>query len=137
MSAELHLFVPRGRAVERAAWQAAIARIGLDVELDPALDVARSRGYSPTRVRGQASGFEIQVDDAASLVAEYPSVRARVADCDRAVTLRWGGDLAECAAALAAAAGLVRACGALAYMPDEDLVCDEEQLVGDFHACFE
>lgn len=137
MSAELHVFLPARVAPSTRDWQAAITALGLDVRLDPALDLARASGHTRVRVRGSVTGFELKLDDAAAIVREYPGVATRVAGCDRAVTLRWGGDLLECAAALGAAAGLVRGFGATAYFPDDDAIQDADDLVAEFEACSE
>lgn len=38
----------------RTSWQAEIDRTGLDVQLDPELDLAKAGDFSPTTIQGRA-----------------------------------------------------------------------------------
>ena len=58
-----------------------------------------------------------------------------VGNRDWCISFRWGGDMNECACVLAASAGLVRLCDAVAYYPDDDLTYDLNHLLEDFRAC--
>jgi len=63
-------------------------------------------------------------------------LRKIVGNRDWCISFRWGGDLNECACVLAASAGLVRVCDAVAYYPDDDLNYELNRLLEDFRACF-
>ena len=73
MSLELYAFLDS--LPDRAAWQAAIDQIGIDLKLDPELDLAKDSGFSPCEIKGCRSGFEILVEKAADVlgaVVDYP-----------------------------------------------------------------
>ena len=74
------------------------------------------------------------VDSVAELVVAYPEIEAIVRSADRVVSLRWGGDLKECACAMGAAAGLIGPGGALIYYPADDMWYELDGLRADFAA---
>ena len=123
MSLELYAFLDS--LPDRAAWQAAIDQIGIDLKLDPELDLAKDSGFSPCEIKGCRSGFEILVEKAADVLAVYPSAAPAVGDRGWVVSFRWGGDLAEGACVAGASHALIRSFGAVVYYPDDDLVYDE------------
>jgi hypothetical protein len=124
MSLELHVLVA-GELPQRHLWQAAIDRLGIPVQLDPALDVETGRGYSPCKLRGEDSGFELGDEAAGALVDTYPTLAKAAGSGPRsAITFRWSGDMSECACVLGAAAGLVAGFGGVAYYPADDLLYD-------------
>jgi hypothetical protein len=132
MSLEMHVLIV-GPPPETAEWQAAIDRLGLPVQLDPATNVVGIRGFSPCKLLGEKSGFELYVDDVNELVSTYPSLAGVGTKAQSAISFRWGGDLGECACVMAAAAGLVTGFSGVAYYPDDDLFCDLERLRSDFN----
>ena len=134
MSLTLHVLLPRGPLPNRDSWQAAVDKLGLPFILDPSLELPVTLGFRPCTIRGQASGFELNVESAADLAEMYPSLGDHGHD-GTALTFYWGGDVTECACVMAAAAGLVSAYGGTAYYPDDDLMYDLEALQRDFREC--
>jgi len=126
MSLDLYAFV--NSLPSRANWQSAIDRAGIDLKLDPDLDLATDRGFSPCEIRGKASGFEITVEKSSRALEIYPSLTAVVGPRSNVICFRWGGDLAECACVMGASLALLRAFGAMAYYAAEDIVYDEATL---------
>jgi hypothetical protein len=129
MSLTLHVFCEQSRVPDRAAWQAAIDQLEFPTVLDPTLDVRRDTGLSPTTYRGEDTGFEFSLDLAADYFDDYPQIASRIEGRDQCATFRWGGDPAECAAALSAAAALTVVTDGLYYYPDDELFYDAQQVV--------
>ena len=133
MSLDLYAFVDQ--LPDRVAWQAAIDRAGVDLKLDPTLEVGRDEGFSPCEINGRSSGFELSAAPAAEVLGSYPSLTASVAARGHVLCFRWGGDLLECACVLGAALALVRGFQAVAYYPSEDLRYDVGGLEKDLREC--
>lgn len=102
-------------------WQAAVSSLSLPLLLDPSLDLATATGLVPCRVRSFESGFEVWPEAVAAVISTYPDIEAEIGDSRRVLAFRWGGDLKECACALAAAAGLEAVANARVYSPDDDV----------------
>jgi hypothetical protein len=135
MSFDLHVLLPDNTVPTTAEWQVHIDSLECDVQLDPTLDLAVASGFSPATIRGRRSGFEIGVETADSWIAGDERRRSLAASASRVVTFTWGGRLAECACAMAAAAGLVRGWSAIAYDPQDDRSLDLDALTDAFAAC--
>src|SRR5262245_14368543 len=133
MSLDLYAFV--SSVPNRADWQAAIDRLSIDLKLDPGLDLATDSGFSPCEIRGKTSGFEISVEQATQVLEAHPSPKSAVGSRPHAICFRWGGDFAECACVLGASLALVRAFGAIAYYPADDVIDDEATLERDLRQC--
>src|SRR5262245_54664457 len=133
MSLDLYAFV--SSLPNRADWQSAIAQVSIDLQLDPELDLARDSGFSPCEIRGKASGFEISVEKASEVLESYPSLKDAVGSRPHAICFRWGGDLVECACVMGASLALVRAFGAIAYYPADDITYDDATLERDLRQC--
>ncbi|MGD1275904.1 MAG: hypothetical protein ABR964_01615 [Tepidisphaeraceae bacterium] len=136
MSLELHVFLKRANLPDRAGWQHEIDAIGLPIQLDAALDPRTNTGFSPVKLKGIASGFELDHGNAGELLSTYPHLRPVVADRDTALSFRWGGDLKECGCVLGAAAALVKAFDAVAYYAEDDVAYkDYQQLLIESRQC--
>jgi len=135
MSLELHAFITAANPPSRAEWQAAIERLGYPLTLDPGLDLPNDSGFSPCRLEGNDSGFELYVDSAQEMAESYPQIKPRIGDCRWCISFRWGGNLQECACAFAAAAGLIGCSGAIVYDPQDDTWCDAAHLRREFDSC--
>jgi hypothetical protein len=135
MSLEINVFLDKGRVPNRSSWQAAVASLGIPLELDPALDPFHDRGFSPSKVKGLDSGFEIYSEPAVSLVENQPELARTVGERDWCISFRWGGDLNECACVMAASAALVKLCDAVAYYPDDNLTYDLNGLLDAAKEC--
>lgn len=122
MAIELHTFVHDARVPHREAWQRAIEQLGFPAVLDPSLDLRKNAGFMPATYKGKATGFEAYLEPAANVLSGYSQIASAVGDRDKCVTFRWGSDLTECAAALSAAAALVRLTDGIYFYPDDDLL---------------
>jgi hypothetical protein len=117
MSMELHVFLPGPTVPAASAWQEAIDRMSLPVELP--LSIGAASGFVPTNLEDVQSGFELSCETVADFVEAYPRMRSEIAGRDTVLSFRWGGDLRECACACAAAAALVEGFGAVVYDPQD------------------
>jgi len=129
MSLEMNVFLEKTRIPDRSSWQGAISSLGLPLELDPNLDPVRDTGFSPSKLKGMNSGFEIYSGAANSVVENQSQLVKMIDGRDWCISFRWGGNLSECACVLAASAGLVKLCDAVAYYPDDDLTYNLDGLV--------
>jgi hypothetical protein len=135
MSLEMRVFLEKRRVPTRASWQAAVDSLDLPLRLFPDLDPIHDTGFSPSEIKGLKSGFEIYSEPAHAHLQNQAELRKVVGSRDWCISFRWGGDLKECACVMAASAGLVRLCDAVAYYPDDDLTYDLNRLLEDFRAC--
>jgi hypothetical protein len=126
MSLDLHTFLDV--LPGRESWQAAIDKIGIDLKLDPDLDLSHHEGFSPCQLRGKPSGFEVSVTATSEVLRDYPSLLPAVGSRPHVVSFRWGGDMAECACVLGANLALLRHFKGVAYYPPDDLLYDVDQL---------
>src|SRR5258707_8333657 len=110
MSIEMHVFLSRARVPDRPSWQAAIGSLEIPFELNASLDPFNDKGFSPSKIRGVDSGFEVYFEPSREVLKSYPEMVKSVGDRDWCISFRWGGDMNECACALAASAALVKLC---------------------------
>ena len=129
MAVELHIFMQDSRVPTRDAWQQVIEQLGFPAALEPSLDLRRDRGFRPTSFRGQATGFEFYLEPAADILSTYSHIAPRVGSRDKCATFRWGGDTAECGAALSAAAALTKLTDGIYFYPDDEIVYDADEAV--------
>jgi hypothetical protein len=120
----MHVFLHKGSIPNRSSWQEAVESVGMPFELDLNLDPFHSTGFSPSKVKGVASGFEIYSEPARDVLQSYPHLSSAIGDRDWCISFRWGGDMKECVCVLAASAGLLKHCDAVAYYPNDDQICD-------------
>jgi hypothetical protein len=134
MSLEMHVFLEKRRVPDRAAWQAAVDSLALPVRLSPDLDPIHDKGFSPSEIKGLKSGFEICSQPPDAHMQNQAELAKVVGNRDWCISFRWGGDMNDCACVLAASAGLVRFCDAVAYYADHNLTYDLNRLLEDFRA---
>jgi hypothetical protein len=134
MSLEMHVFLVRQRVPDGASWQAAVDSLALPLRLSPDLDPIHDKGFSPSEIRGLKSGFEIYSESANEHLQDRAELARVVGNRDWCISFRWGGDMNECACVLAASAGLVKLCDAVAYYPDDDLTYDLKGLIEEVQA---
>jgi len=135
MSLEMHVFLEKRRVPDRGSWQAAVDSLALPLRLSPDLDPIHDTGFSPSEIKGLKSGFEIYSEPADAYLQDQAELAKVVGNRDWCISFRWGGDMNECACVLAASAGLVRLCDAVAYYADDNLTYDLNRLLEDFRAC--
>jgi hypothetical protein len=131
MSLEMNVFLEKARVPDRSSWQAVVNSLNIPFELNPDLDPFLDRGFSPSKLKGLNSGFELYSESAKSIVENQPQLVKIIGNRDWCISFRWGGDLSECVCVLTASAGLVKLCDAIAYYPDDDLRYDLDSLVKD------
>ncbi len=125
MSLEMHVFLAKSKVPDRSAWQTAVETFGIPFELYPALDPIRDSGFSPSKIKGLDSGFEIYSYPAEDVLAAYPEISKSIGDRDWCISFRWGGDMNECVCALTASAALMKSSDAIAYSPEGDELIDD------------
>ena len=69
------------------------------------------------------------MEPACQAIGAYPHIETRVGVRDSCATFRWGGDMNEMSAALAAAAALTKLANGIWYYPDDDLLCESDEAV--------
>lgn len=129
MSVELHIFLENSEVPTRDRWQQSIDQLGFPVVLDPTLDVRSDTGFSPTEFNGQFTGFEFYLGPAVDVISYYSHIATEVGSREKCATFRWGGDLAECGAAISAAPALTKLADGIYFYPDDDIVYHAEEAV--------
>jgi hypothetical protein len=135
MSLGMQVFLQKQRVPDTASWQAAVDSLDLPLRLSPDLDPIHDTGFSPSEIRGLKSGFEIHSEPADGHLQDRVELARIAGNRDWCISFRWGSDMNECACVLAASAGLVRLCDAVAYYADDNLTYDLNGLLEDFQAC--
>jgi hypothetical protein len=129
MAVELHVFLQDSRVPDRDTWQQAIEQLGFPAVLEPSRDLRRDTGFRPTSFRGQSTGFEFYLEPAADILSSYPHITPKVGSRDKCATFRWGGDMAECGAALSAGAALAKVTDGIYFYPDDDILYGADEAV--------
>jgi hypothetical protein len=106
-----------------------IEQLGFPAALEPTLDLRRDTGFTPTSFRGQSTGFEFYLKPAADILSSYSHIVPKVGSRDKCATFRWGGDMAECGAALSAAAALTKLTDGIYFYPDDDILYGADEAV--------
>lgn len=133
MSMELHAFMRRDALPTRAAWQAAIDRLGLPIVLDPSLEAETANGFWPCRVDGRDGGVEVWIDPADGIsLGDDPHAPQRVAGLDAVVSFRWGSRIDAMLCALGLAAVLAAEFGAQIHDPQMGVFAEAESLRREF-----
>jgi len=88
---------------------------GISVDIAP-IDWKRRSGFMPVVINGSESGVEVDVHPAPTM-GEILGVFANPA-ADVVISLRWGGDLAECACAFALAGAIASIVNGAILDPD-------------------
>jgi len=114
----LHAFLPEAGVPERAALQAAIDRLGFDLQLDPGWAPHAAPAYLPCTLEGEDAGVYVRFDREAALPAGTEALAAQRGDRGTGVQLRWGGDAREQLAATLIAAALAEGFDALVVAAD-------------------
>ena len=122
MSMEVHIFLKKSDLPSLSAWQQTLRETDFPVGLHPTFDPIKDSGFVPTKMGELETGFEYFLSPKDEVVSSYPDLVGAVQSFDTAVTFSWGGDLAECAAALAAAAALATSSSGVMYDPQEGVL---------------
>jgi hypothetical protein len=122
-------YVARTRVPQREALQAAIDALGFDCKLDESYTPFKSRGFLPCNLCGKESGFEIYFEPTAGLLEQFPLLARELGDREVAMTMRWGGDMAECACVMVVSAALANESDALVHYQNDDMLYSKDQLI--------
>jgi len=129
MSIEMYAFIREADIPDRGTWQESINTLGFPLVLDKDLDPLKSTGFTPCKISGIASGFEIYLDSADDILDSYPERRSEFSEFEKSISFRWGGHVEELACSMASAAALVKRHNAKVYLPDDNLVYDLDSLI--------
>lgn len=135
MSLEMVVFVNKTRIPAVTDLQSAINAFGVQLEVNSALNLIEDSGFSPASINGVSSGFEVSSLPAQRIWHDHPSLKAIAGERDWSITLRWGGDMGECACVLGVSAALVKLCDAVAYYPPDSMTYNLSNLLNDLGAC--
>jgi hypothetical protein len=127
---ELHVFLNRSDMPTPEAWQSIIRECKFDLEIDQDFDVFTFTGFLPCVVRSRAAGFEYYFEPKESVAADETYLAPLTTTLDSVVTFRWGGDLLETAAVMAAAGALASSRASLLYSPEDDSTVPGTQALG-------
>jgi hypothetical protein len=134
MSIEQHAFMQKAKVPSRDEWQAAVDRLGFDLQIDPGLRPFEDSGFLPCKLSGRDSGFEIYYEAADELLDQRPALKGKLGGRNFAISFRWGGDWAECACVCIASAALAASFDAVVYYDDDALIYSADDLVREAHA---
>jgi hypothetical protein len=132
MSLEMLLFLNKTRIPDKVNLQNAVDSLGLPFQFDSALDLVSDRGFSPSSLKGNLSGFEIHGQATQEILPHYPRLSKTVGSRDWTITFRWGSRMSECACVLAASAAMIKVCDAVAYYPADDIKYTLQRLLDEF-----
>jgi hypothetical protein len=135
VSIEIYVLLEKKRIPDRASLQEMVESLALPLELDPSLDLMKAKGFSPCKIKGISSGCEIYSESPQDLLATHHALQKAIGARDWCISFRWGGDMKECACAMAVSAAIVKLCDAVAYDPEDDQTCDLKSLLQDAQAC--
>lgn len=105
MSVDTFVFIHSAELPSASVWQAAIDRLGLDLQLDQSIDSRSHTGFWPAKAAGHDTGFEFFAGPIPDWFGGPVPVQA--GDRDWVVDLVTHSDMRELQAAMYAAAGLV------------------------------
>ncbi len=129
MAIELHVFLESWKVPTHDDWQQAITSIGFPATIQAPFNPRSHTGFQPVTYGGHSTGFEFCVEPANEIIGSYPHVSDRLGKRDICATFRWGGDLNEMSAALAAAAALTKLVDGIYYYPDDDVLYGANEAV--------
>ena len=117
MSSEQYAFIHKNAVPTREEWQSAIDAAGFDLQLDPELRPFEDSGFSPCRLFGSGTGFEIYYDGSRETIDEFSEISDGRDFC---ISFRWGASFAEGAAAMIASYVLAASFGAIVSYEGDD-----------------
>lgn len=129
MAIELYVFLERGKVPAHEEWQHAIATLGFPLVIHAPFDPRSHTGFQPATYGGHSTGFEFYLEPAAQITDSYPHISVRLRKRDVCAAFRWGGDLNEMSAALAAASALTSLADGIYYYPDDDILYTADEAV--------
>jgi hypothetical protein len=129
MSMEVHVFVEGTSLPAIEQWQTMLRSTGFDMTFSSILPIVQHKGFLPVLFNGNKTGFELDVFPAEAIIEAYEQITEIVQKRDLSVNFRWGGDLQECSAAIAAAAVLTLMTDGMFYDPQEDKIFTKDDVI--------
>jgi hypothetical protein len=129
MAIELHVFIESDKVPTHANWQQAITDMGFPAGIQGPFNPRKDAGFRPATYEGQSTGFEFYLESAEQIAAAYPRVCRTLGNRNACATFRWGGDVNEMSAALAAAAALTELADGIYYYPDDEILYTADEAV--------
>ena len=108
MSNTQFVFLDSRAIPNRAALQESIDALGCDLQLAPALELARDTGFSACVFNGLPVGFELTPSSTRDAAHDDPDFVAMAAGRDFCIGLSWGGSMRDYVAAMIVSCALAR-----------------------------
>lgn len=125
MARALTAYLNRNNVPGRKPLQQAIDALKIPLTLDDGYTPFETSGYLPCTLDGEDAGFDLRFKDVAAEVASA----LNLGDRDVALSLKWGGDPREEAAAHVFCAALAKNFDALTQTGDANALLSFEQLL--------
>jgi hypothetical protein len=120
MSNEQYAFIEKAMVPSLESWQRAINETGIDLALYDKLKPFEDSGFSPCKLFGKESGFEITYAPAQEVLDGTGISQSVSGGKNYCISFRWGGDMRECACVMAACYALANRFGArISYEGEE------------------
>jgi hypothetical protein len=133
MSIELYAFLTKNNVPSQIEWQKSIDKFGFDFKIDPELKPFVDSGFSPCKLSGEVSGFEIYYETSKSITNDYPEILEMLDERDCCISFRFGGDVKELISSLIASASLIKSFDALVYDPSENVFYQADDIIEEVH----
>ena len=127
MSVDVFVFLKRENLPSTAAWQQALDRLGIDIQLDASIEAASHSGYWPARLGGKPSGFEILVGQISDIFGR--TAPPGVGERDIAADFVTHSDMVELQCSMFAAAALGIETDGLIFDEDTDGLMQPSELL--------
>ena len=75
MSNEMHALLAKDSVPSQIEWQNSINKLGFNLKIDPELKPFVDSGFSPCKINGRDSGFEIIYETSADFFDNYPEIK--------------------------------------------------------------
>jgi len=131
MSLSQTVLIEKSCVPDRAGLEEAVRALGFDLAIDDFYKPFACSGFLPCSLKGRKSGFEIYFGPPEEALRNYPALKDLAADRDCAITLRWGGNLGECACVLIVSATLASSFGAVVHYDPDELLYSKDKLVAE------
>lgn len=119
------LYIDRAGLPDRAAHQAAIDAVKINLTIDHGYAPFETEGYLPCTLEGEDAGFDIRFSRRDASAPSPPAIGSR----DVAIALKWSSDPREKIAAFVFAATLAQGFGAIVHDPDSDALISDQALL--------
>jgi hypothetical protein len=134
MSMELYVATTSTELPSADQIGAKLKSLGVTLVVEP-FDWSDQSGFLPMVIEGHQSGVEVDLWGAAESGPTLAAFGVPAAPGTRIVAFRWGSQLAECACALATAAGIASLTDGRILEPDAGEIISAEKALADVRDC--